>query len=467
MGGSLSRPSLRKRRGSIDESNRRSSGLLVDASRRGNVSILPEQVASLSQVTLVLRQNGLGACNFILGIDFSKGNEWSGRRSYGGRCLHAPSSDFRQYNPYEQVLDPLCRALRVFGSRNAAPCYGFGDQVTTDSSVFTFLGGRDCILGLPYEGIQARYRGIVPHVVLSGPTSFAPIIHQSLAIVNETGEFHVLFIVATGHLTMSSEETHEELNVNEQKTIDAINLASHFPLSIVIVGVGDGPWDRIKQYKRFLHDRKFDNVHFVDYQKLAAKFTALCKRQAQFALDALMKLPEQYRAIKRLGYLEAGPFKFGFTVPEVDVCPLPQSGDQPEQEQGPPSPVPVTSSLCDGDTAFYRPSEPAIPSNELDESPIGKKTRTETSSFDTRRSSELLEELVYGVREDCIEPRASLTPEEELVKLQEELLCCICEEKRKNLVFQCGHETCDTCAVPLKECPTCRQPIQIRIKRFA
>ena len=111
-----------------------------------------------------------------------------------------------------------------------------------------------------------RYRGIVPHVVLSGPTSFAPIIHQSLAIVNETGEFHVLFIIATGHLTVSSEQANEELNENEQKTIDAINLASHFPLSIVIVGVGDGPWDRMKQYKHFFHDRQFDNVHFVDYQ---------------------------------------------------------------------------------------------------------------------------------------------------------------------------------------------------------
>lgn len=175
------------------------------------------------------------------------------------------------------------------GSRNAVPCYGFGDRETNDTSVFTFLGGRDCILGLPYEGVQARYvicrvegcnmthsyhryRDVVPHVVMAGPASFAPLIHQSLAIVNETGEFHVLFIIASGHLAGSSRELLAELDVNEQKTIDAIKLASHFPLSIVIVGVGDGPWDGMKQYKRFLHNRKFDNLHFVDYEVRVTQF---------------------------------------------------------------------------------------------------------------------------------------------------------------------------------------------------
>lgn len=155
--------------------------------------------------------------------------------------------------------------------------------------MFTFLGGRDCILGLPYEGVQARYvicrvegcnmthsyhryRDVVPHVVMAGPASLAPLIHQSLAIVNETGEFHVLFIIASGHLAGSSRELLAELDVNEQKTIDAIILASHFPLSIVIVGVGDGPWDGMKQYKRFLHNRKFDNLHFVDYEVRVTQF---------------------------------------------------------------------------------------------------------------------------------------------------------------------------------------------------
>lgn len=52
---------------------------------------------------------------FLVWTTVSKNNEWSGRRTYGGRCLHAPSTNFHQCNPYEEVLDPLCRTLRVFG----------------------------------------------------------------------------------------------------------------------------------------------------------------------------------------------------------------------------------------------------------------------------------------------------------------------------------------------------------------
>ena len=51
-------------------------------------------------------------------------------------------------------------------------------------------------------------------------------------------------------------------------------------------------------------------------------------------------------------------------------------------------------------------------------------------------------------------------------ELQDAQLCIICEENNKNMVFQCGHETCDTCAIRLVLCPTCRTPIETRIKRY-
>ena len=50
--------------------------------------------------------------------------------------------------------------------------------------------------------------------------------------------------------------------------------------------------------------------------------------------------------------------------------------------------------------------------------------------------------------------------------LAEHLTCSICQEKEKQVCFDCGHLTCEACAAKLVCCPFCRQKIAIKVKMF-
>lgn len=53
--------------------------------------------------------------------------------------------------------------------------------------------------------------------------------------------------------------------------------------------------------------------------------------------------------------------------------------------------------------------------------------------------------------------------ESKIREIEESHACSICMERKKNVVFFCGHGTCDKCADTLTRCHMCRKPIDKKI----
>ena len=204
-----------------------------------------------------------------------------------------------QYQRIIKILGHTIEDFMEFGNHNLVinkskkiyeiPSFGFGDTTTKDSSVFSLRTD-----GLPCDGfpdVLENYRKAVSSVILSGPTSFAPIINKSIEIVRKTHNYHLLVIMADGQFVDSS------------PTSKAIVEASKYPLSIVVVGVGDGPWDILHQFDDWLPQRRFDNFQFVEYAQVLKQCGSARNFETALALHIFMEVPDQYKAVCDLGYL--------------------------------------------------------------------------------------------------------------------------------------------------------------------
>ncbi|KAI7734785.1 hypothetical protein M8C21_007091, partial [Ambrosia artemisiifolia] len=139
-------------------------------------------------------------------------------RSFHRKSLHHIGDGL---NPYEQAISIIGKTLAAFDEDNLIPCYGFGDASTHDQDVFSFYPEDRFCNG--FEDVLSRYREILPHLILSGPTSFAPVIEQAMTIVEQSGgQYHVLLIIADGQVTRSVDTERGKLSPQEQRTVDAI-----------------------------------------------------------------------------------------------------------------------------------------------------------------------------------------------------------------------------------------------------
>ncbi|XP_060582029.1 copine family protein 2-like [Ruditapes philippinarum] len=242
-----------------------------------------DRFETLEEVSRAIKQEGVDNCGLIFGIDYTLSNKLQGQITFGGSSLHDISDD--KVNPYQEVICILGETLEPLDDDGIIPAYGFGDRRVKDKGIFPLKTEGECD---GFAEVLDVYNEVTPSIKLGGPTNFAPLIKEAIDIVKKEKQYHILVIVADGQVT------------SEEETIDAIVTASNYPLSIVVIGVGDGPWEVMRDFDNKLPERKFDNFQFVEFHKTKSEAR---NPQAAIALQALMEIPDQFKDIKRLNLL--------------------------------------------------------------------------------------------------------------------------------------------------------------------
>ena len=133
-------------------------------STRKIFGMIPDRYETLDEVTAALRRSGLESSNLIVAVDFTKSNEWTGKHTFGGRCLHEAVDG--AMNPYETAITIIGRTLEEFDDDNLIPAFGFGDVSTHDRAVFSLTDGERPCRG--FAEVLDRYRAVVPATKLAG-----------------------------------------------------------------------------------------------------------------------------------------------------------------------------------------------------------------------------------------------------------------------------------------------------------
>ncbi|XP_059365411.1 copine-4-like isoform X1 [Carassius carassius] len=174
----------------------------------------------------------MGGCQiqFTVAIDFTASNG-DPRNSCSLHYIHP-----YQPNEYLKALIAVGEICQDYDSDKMFPAFGFGAQIPPDFKVshdFAVNFDEDNPECAGIQGVVEAYQNCLPKIQLYGPTNIAPIIQKVANSASEemhtkeAMEYFILLILTDGVITDMAD------------TREAIVHASHLPMSVIIVGIGN------------------------------------------------------------------------------------------------------------------------------------------------------------------------------------------------------------------------------------
>ncbi|XP_069544690.1 copine-4-like isoform X1 [Brachyistius frenatus] len=174
----------------------------------------------------------MGGCQiqFTVAIDFTASNG-DPRNSCSLHYIHP-----FQPNEYLKALVAVGEICQDYDSDKMFPAFGFGAQIPPDFKVshdFAVNFNEENPECAGIQGVVEAYQACLPRLQLYGPTNIAPIIqkvaHSASQEVHtkEAMQYFILLILTDGVITDMAD------------TREAIVQASHLPMSVIIVGIGN------------------------------------------------------------------------------------------------------------------------------------------------------------------------------------------------------------------------------------
>jgi hypothetical protein len=252
-----------------------------------------------------------GGCeiSMMVGIDFTASNGMPSSPT----SLHFIDPSGNTLNEYQHAILSVGSILQDYDYDRNFPVYGFGGRVGGQvSHCFPVFPEGVQVHGV--EGIMHAYQLCMENVSLAGPTLFAPLIQTAIQKASnpppsqQHQRYDILLIICDGIINDMVE------------TIDQIVVASHLPLSIIIIGVGSADFsdmDALDADDGYLVDSRGnrasrDIVQFVPFRQFAGNPAAL-------AAEVLKEVPGQVTEYFKARGIEPNdavpPPAFDYTAP--------------------------------------------------------------------------------------------------------------------------------------------------------